>query len=180
MIGYHQPNSINIKLSLIHNTTDWAQAMFGIAQNGDNRRTERLVDIASCFADNSGRSAAYACDGQGRLVEGTYRFMRNEKIDASAFRRAGFNVTAALAAPDNIKGVLLQGRAFKITGLKGRWEKTLGQWAGKGVIIVQVLTALWDVYRAGKAQDQQNAQERQAAVSLYQVVDEICSVVKRE
>jgi hypothetical protein len=86
-------------LPLIHNTTDWAQAMFGTAQIGDNRRTQRLVDITSRFADNTGRSAAYACDGQGCLVEGTYRFIRNEKIDASAFRRAAFDATAALAVP---------------------------------------------------------------------------------
>lgn len=85
-----------------------------------------------------------------------------------------------IATADNIKSLLLQGRAFKIPGLKGRWEKTLGQWAGKGVVVIQVLTALWDMYRAGKAQDKQNAQERQVAVSLYQAVDEITSVVKRE
>ncbi|HBC3540256.1 TPA: hypothetical protein KDZ97_004820, partial [Vibrio parahaemolyticus] len=85
-----------------------------------------------------------------------------------------------MGSADNIKGLLLQGRKLKIPGLKGRWEKTLGKWAGKGAIAVQLLTALWDVYSEGKAQDQQNAQERQAAVSLYQAVDEICSVVKRE
>ena len=62
-------------LPLIHNTTDLAQAMFASAQIVDNRRTQRLVDIASRFADNTGRSAAYACDGQGSLVEGTYRFI---------------------------------------------------------------------------------------------------------
>ncbi|MCG9625472.1 transposase [Vibrio mediterranei] len=46
-------------LPLIHNTTDWAQAMFGAAQIGDNRKTQRLDDIASRFADNIGCSAAY-------------------------------------------------------------------------------------------------------------------------
>lgn len=88
-------------LSLIHNTTYWAQAMFGTAQIGDNRRTERLVDIVSRLAENAGRSEAYACDSQGCLVEGTYRFIRNEKIDASAFRRGAYNVTAALAVPQD-------------------------------------------------------------------------------
>ncbi|GAB7230948.1 hypothetical protein VrSk94_46430 [Vibrio rotiferianus] len=113
-------------------------------------------------------------------VEVSHRLQQNLSSNNSEYLDKAIKGLGSMATPDNIKSVLLKGRAFKIPGLKGRWEKTLGNWAGKGVIVIQVLTALWDVYRAGKDQDQQNAQERQAAVSLYQAVDEICSVVKRE
>lgn len=113
-------------------------------------------------------------------VEVSHRLQQSLGSNNSAYLDMAIKGLGNMATPDNIKNVLLQGRAFKIPGLKGRWEKTLGNWAGKGVIIVQVLTALWDVYKAGKEQDEQNTQERQAAVSLYQAVDEICSVVKRE
>ncbi|HAS8389029.1 TPA: hypothetical protein I7701_19925 [Vibrio vulnificus] len=113
-------------------------------------------------------------------VEVSHRLQQSLSSHNSEYLDKAIKGLGSMATPDNIKSVLLQGRKLKIPGLKGRWEKTLGKWAGKGAIAVQLLTALWDVYSEGKAQDQQNAQERQAAVSLYQAVDEICSVVKRE
>lgn len=113
-------------------------------------------------------------------VEVSHRLQQSLSSNNSEYLDKAIKGLGSMATPDNIKSVLLQGRKLKIPGLKGRWEKTLGKWAGKGAIAVQLLTALWDVYSEGKAQDQQNAQERQAAVSLYQAVDEICSVVKRE
>jgi GTP-binding protein EngB required for normal cell division len=113
-------------------------------------------------------------------VEVAHRLKQSLGSNNSAYLDMAVKGLGNMATPDNIKSALLQGRAFKIPGLKGRWEKTLGKWAGKGAIVVQVLTALWDVYQAGKSQDEQNAHERQAAVSLYQAVDDICSVVKRE
>lgn len=130
-------------LPLIHNTTDWAQAMFGTAKIGDNRRTQRLVDIASRFADNTGRSAAYACDGQGCLVEGTYRFIRNEKIDASAFRRAAFDATAALAVSrdevwlmeDTTSLSFRHGVATKLGKLGKVTDKSRGWWVHNSFMI---------------------------------------------
>lgn len=113
-------------------------------------------------------------------AEVSHRLQQSLSSNDSEYLDKAIKGLGSMATADNIKNVLLQGRALKIPGLKGRWEKTLGNWAGKGVIVVQVLTALWDMYKAGKDQDQQNSQERQAAVSLYQAVDEICSVVKRE
>lgn len=113
-------------------------------------------------------------------VEVSHRLQQSLSSNNSEYLDKVVKGLGNMGSADNIKGLLLQGRKLKIPGLKGRWEKTLGKWAGKGAIAVQLLTALWDVYSEGKAQDQQNAQERQAAVSLYQAVDEICSVVKRE
>ncbi|MCA2017769.1 50S ribosome-binding GTPase [Vibrio tritonius] len=121
---------------------------------------------------------------------GEVNALLNIEVSARLQQSLGSNNTAYIdkavkglgnmATPDNIKKVLVQGRAFKIPGLKGRWEKTLGKWAGKGAIAVQVATALWDVYSEGKKQDEQNVQERQAAVSLYQIVDDICLAAKRD
>ncbi|TLX46092.1 hypothetical protein C1E24_15095 [Pseudoalteromonas phenolica] len=113
-------------------------------------------------------------------VEVSHRLQQSLSSNNSEYLDKAIKGLGNMGTADNIKGLLLQGRKLKIPGLKGRWEKTLGKWAGKGAIAVQILTALWDVYSEGKAQDQQNAQEREVAVSLYQAVDEICSVVKRE
>jgi GTPase SAR1 family protein len=99
----------------------------------------------------------------------------NSKLLETAIKGLGH-----IATPDNIKGALLKGRSFKIPVLKGRWEKTLGKWAGKAAIAIQLATAAWDFYKAGREQDDQNELERQAAVGLYQVVEEVCSAVKRD
>lgn len=80
-----------------HNAENWAKHTFGTADLGDKRRTERLVDIAGRLAQYSGQSAAIACKGEDALVEGTYRFIRNEQIQASAIREAGFEQTVKSA-----------------------------------------------------------------------------------
>lgn len=68
---------------------------------------------------------------------------------ASEFFKSG-------GADGAIKGVLLKLRSWKIPGLKGRWEKTLGRWAGqlgKGLGIgIQVASALYDLHSARAAQ----------------------------
>jgi len=136
-------NRYTTMLPMIHNTTDWANSMFGNAQIGDTRRTNRLIDIASRLADNTGRSAAYACDGQGSLVEGTYRFIRNEKVDASAFRRAAFDTTAALAVDrdevwlmeDTTSLSFKHGVAMKLGKLGKTTDKARGWWVHNSFMI---------------------------------------------
>lgn len=113
-------------------------------------------------------------------VEVSHRLQQSLSANNSKYLDAAVKGLGSIANTDNIKNVLLKGRSLKIPGLKGRWEKTLGKWAGKSAIVLQVLISLWDVYKSGQEQDQHNAQERQAAISLYQAVDEICSVVKHE
>ncbi|HIF9179188.1 TPA: GTPase [Photobacterium damselae] len=80
----------------------------------------------------------------------------------------------------NLKEALLMGRKLKIPGLKGRWEKTLGQWAGKAAIAIQVVTFFWDAYSAHSEQEKQNQAQRQQAIEIYQAVEEICNKVNRE
>ena len=77
-----------------HNAKLWAQKTFGAATLGDTRRTQRLVDIAGRMAQNSGNSASSACEVDSALLEGTYRFIRNDKIYPEEIRRAGFEQTA--------------------------------------------------------------------------------------
>ncbi len=81
----------------LHNAQDWAQRTFGRAALGDSRRTKRLVDIGTRMARYSGKTVASSCAGEGALLEGTYRFIRNDKIDAQDIRQAGFQATGELA-----------------------------------------------------------------------------------
>lgn len=83
----------------------------------------------------------------------------------------------SLKDKENIKQLLLLGRKLKIPGLKGRWEKTLGGWAGKAAIAVQVLTFAYDTYKANVEQEKANEAERLRVVELYQAVDAVCELV---
>lgn len=78
---------------------------------------------------------------------------------------------------DYLKQTLLLGRKLKIPVLKGRWEKTLGEWAGKAAIAVQVITFFYDIYKANEDQDRENQQNRQKSIELYQAVEQICGTV---
>ncbi|HIF9207233.1 TPA: GTPase [Photobacterium damselae] len=80
----------------------------------------------------------------------------------------------------NLKEALLMGRKLKIPGLKGRWEKTLGQWAGRAAIAIQVVTFFWDTYSAHSEQEKQNQAQRQQAIEVHQAVEQICNIVIRE
>ena len=77
----------------------------------------------------------------------------------------------------NIKDALLFARKLKIPGIKGRWASTLGKWAGKAAVVVQVVSFFYDIYKAGQDQDKQNNATRQQSIELYQAVDQICSSV---
>lgn len=81
-----------------HNTTNWAQNLFGSAPLGDKRRTDRLVTVAAHLARHTGQSVASACEGDEALVEGAYRFIRNDNIGASVFRLSAFRETVASTA----------------------------------------------------------------------------------
>ena len=64
---------------------------------GDKRRTARLVDVAGRLAQNSSDSFSSICEVEGALLEGTYRFIRNEAVSPGAIRRAGFDDTVEQA-----------------------------------------------------------------------------------
>lgn len=74
-----------------------------------------------------------------------------------------------------LKNGLLLGRQLKIPLLKGRWEKTLGNWAGKAAGVLQVASAIYDIYASQKEEDERNAQQRRAMLELHQAIDNICT-----
>lgn len=78
-----------------------------------------------------------------------------------------------LSKEENLKQILLQGRKLKIPGLKGRWEKTLGKWAGKGAIAVQVLIAGYELYDAHTEQSKNNQQAKEIEIVRYQLIQMI-------
>ena len=71
---------------------DWAIAEFGHAELGDDRRTDRLLMIATAFAQQPTAPIPQTC-GPGPAIQGAYRFFENEAIDAAAIREAHHQAT---------------------------------------------------------------------------------------
>ena len=65
----------------------WAITEFGHAELGDERRTERLLMIATAFAQQPTAPIPQAC-GPGPATQGAYRFFENDDIDPEAIRDA--------------------------------------------------------------------------------------------
>ena len=75
---------------LIKYTEEWANNLFGHAKLGDERRTKRLVKLSHLMASNTGSSIVKAAGTQAS-IEGAYRFLRNDKIEADDIAIAGFS-----------------------------------------------------------------------------------------
>ncbi|MBI3329527.1 MAG: transposase [Nitrospinae bacterium] len=58
----------------------WAVTACADADLGDARRTQRLVELATVFAQRPGASLPEAC-GNRAMVKAAYRFFDNEAID---------------------------------------------------------------------------------------------------
>jgi hypothetical protein len=74
---------------LIKDTEKWANNLFGNAELGDKRRSKRLVKLSHLMASNTGSSIVKASGSQA-AIEGAYRFIRNDKIEANDIAIAGF------------------------------------------------------------------------------------------
>jgi hypothetical protein len=74
---------------LIQDTEKWANDLFSNAELGDKRRTKRLVKLAHQMASHTGSSIVKASGSQAS-IEGAYRFLRNDDIDANDIAIAGF------------------------------------------------------------------------------------------
>jgi hypothetical protein len=83
-------NSISVE-------TQWAHQLFGIAELGDIRRTNRLIRVAADLSHFAGASFCQANGHDAAAVEGAYRFIRNEAVDPQAITEAGFVATALRA-----------------------------------------------------------------------------------
>jgi len=75
---------------LIKDTEEWANNPFGHAKLGDKRRTKRPVKLSHLMASNTGSSIVKA-SGTQAAIEGAYRFIRNDKIEANDIATAGFS-----------------------------------------------------------------------------------------
>jgi len=71
----------------------WAEAVFGQADLGDKRRTQRLVKVGEMLARHTGSSPVQASEGNAALSEGAYRLLRNEAVDVNAIAESGFAAT---------------------------------------------------------------------------------------
>ncbi|MGI9549178.1 MAG: GTPase [Bdellovibrionales bacterium] len=81
---------------------------------------------------------------------------------------------------DNLFKALKFGRKLKIPGLKGRWAKTLGRWAGKAAGALQVAATAYEIYKAGADEEKENMQKRQEAIELNQASEQVCSTVVQQ
>lgn len=79
------------------NNTLWAKSTFGQADLGDPRRTTRLVKLAETLANEPGKPFVSITQSPADM-EGAYRFIRNEHVNADAIAKAGYLVTAEQAA----------------------------------------------------------------------------------
>lgn len=79
------------------NNTQWAKSTFGQADLGDPRRTTRLVKLAETLANEPGKPFVSITQSPADM-EGAYRFIRNEHVNADAIAKAGYQVTAKQAA----------------------------------------------------------------------------------
>ena len=75
---------------LIKDTEQWANELFGHADLGDKRRTERLVKLGHQMATHTGSSIVKAAGDQAS-IEGAYRFIRNDSFDAADIATSGFD-----------------------------------------------------------------------------------------
>lgn len=88
------------KMSGFVESDTWARELFGEAELGDARRSERLVRMAGSLANATGASPAKASATPADL-EGAYRFLRNEAVDPEAIVEAGCAATVHAAQSIN-------------------------------------------------------------------------------
>lgn len=79
----------------------WAQCQFGHANLNDPRRTQRLVSLATSITQQPGVAVSKLPLSPAEM-EGAYRFIRNENIQASDIAEAGFQATAQQAREHDI------------------------------------------------------------------------------
>lgn len=69
----------------------WSTSIFGNCLLGDKRLTNRLVTIGTQLCKSIGSSFSKSCEGSGALLEGGYRFIRNERVCATKIAEGGYD-----------------------------------------------------------------------------------------
>ncbi len=83
----------------------WAHEIFSRCELGDRRRNRRLIEYAGRQAQHPQDSTHSVCEGSGALKEGTFRFLRNERVDPDSILEGGFK--ACIARLEKAKDVLV-------------------------------------------------------------------------
>lgn len=84
-------------MSVVQTNELWAEEQFAECDLGDKRRTRRLIKVASDLAGKVGKSLSTVCQGDDAALEGGYRLIRNNAIQASAIAEGGYKATAKKA-----------------------------------------------------------------------------------
>ena len=84
-------------MSALQNSESWAKELFAECDLGDKRRNERLIKIASDLSEKVGKSLSAVCEGSDAALEGSYRLIRNNAVQASAIGEGGYKATAKKA-----------------------------------------------------------------------------------
>ena len=77
----------------ITEVSSWAEDQFQFCNLGDKRRTARLIEMAKSLCKNIGKSFSYSCEGDNAELEGGYRLLRNEKVQANSIAEGLFKST---------------------------------------------------------------------------------------
>ena len=75
----------------------WSEAIFGNCELGDKRLTRRLMQIGNQLSRSKDISLSKSCKGKGALIEGSYRFIRNERVSPIQIAKGGYDATGYLA-----------------------------------------------------------------------------------
>ena len=81
----------------INDASAWSKSVFGKVNLGDKRLNKRLVQIGKQLSNETGASLSKSCNGNEALLEGSYRFLRNDKVKVSKIASAGYDATAHFA-----------------------------------------------------------------------------------
>ena len=81
----------------INEPAAWSEAIFGNCALGDKRLTRRLIKISNQLFNCQDISFSQSCEGEGAQIEGSYRFIRNERFTADQIASGGYDVTGCLA-----------------------------------------------------------------------------------
>lgn len=85
-----------MKLKL-EDTSAWSEAIFGSCDLGDKRLTRRLIQLGHQLSSTKDISLSKSCEGKGALIEGSYRFIRNERVSPAQIAQGGYAVTGYLS-----------------------------------------------------------------------------------
>jgi hypothetical protein len=81
----------------VENAAAWSEAIFGKCSLGDKRLTKRLIQMGKQLSSSTGVSLSKSCEGRDDLIEGSYRFLRNDRVKALQIAEGGYDATRDLA-----------------------------------------------------------------------------------